>query len=321
MRYSLVLVLTVLCAVALAQPDTTTTDSIGSGLASFRKTFTRTTFQARTLQPVFDPANGDYWQSMGIMMVFGGICTILAILANILVPILLGFGLFGGAEPMEGFFRGPPRKRPYPSAHRAILVGLFFVFVAIVTTIVAFGYLSNTVFDSYFESSRSTIRDSRDGLYTKTVSMRDEFVKLQSLQGTQAKALLPTVISTLDTLVTTQSTAKNNTILRDVGRVNKVRTYLLDFIYALILLPPIMGFIGGLFLWKDCAGYSLSILWYMLVITWLAFTVHLPLSVMSGDVCNEITAYMKYGNSTNMTTVPTVDGSGIIQTRTLIFHN
>jgi hypothetical protein len=250
---------------------------------------------------------------MGVIAIFGGICTILAILANIAVPIVRGCGLIGGAEPMDGFHKGPPRKRPYPSSHRAILVAVFFVAFAIVTTIVAFGYMSNTVFDSYFESSRASIRDGRDRLYTDSVAMYVEFSYLQQLQGDNANPILPIIVSAFATLVQTQADAKNTTMVRDIGRVNKIRTFLLSFIYAIMLLPALLGLLGGLFIWKDCAQYSQSIAWYMLIVAWLAFTVHLPLSVMSGDVCNEMSNYMTYGNDTNTTIyVPTSNDDGLI---------
>lgn len=302
--------ITIILSFGSCYAQTSVINSVGRPLSSILNSLPRVTFTSVHLTPQFDPANGDYWQSMAVLAIFGAICTILSVIFSLVVPMITGCGLLGGNEPMEGFHRGIPRKRPYPSSHRTILVALFIIAAMVVSTIVAFGYMANNVMNSNFEAARVSIRDASNRLYNSSVQMYTEFQYLQQLQPSRPN--LDVIVNVLSTVVESQQALHNNTYIRDVGRINKVRYYLLCFVYAITLLPPILGLIGGIFVEKDCAQYSRSIAWYMLIIAWLAFTVHLPLTAMAGDACNEMSNYMSMGNSTANTTIPTSSNGGII---------
>ncbi|KAL0477697.1 hypothetical protein AKO1_013492 [Acrasis kona] len=294
------------------QDTTTTSNNIGRGVAPIRQSVKRTTFSTKSLPIQFDPSNGEYWESMGVLAMLGACLIVLSFVLMVMLPILTGFRLLGGAEPMVGFHRGRDRKKPYPSSHRTILLLLFVITFVLVTGVIGLCYTVNSVLMDDFEMARISVKSSQARLYKNTLEMYLVFLKLDVILNVTTSPELQTILNVMASLTSAQQEAMNNTLVRDVGRVNKVRSNVLYFVLAVMLLPSILGILGGSLVMHDCASVARTISWYSVLICWIVFTIHLPAASIGSDLCKEMNDYMAYGNSTNKITVPTSNNNDFI---------
>jgi hypothetical protein len=77
--------------------------AISRQIQAARRSFARTTFSGKSAPTDFDPSNGDYWQGLGTLSIFGLVCALLAIIFAATFLRFRRCGLFGGLEPQKYF--------------------------------------------------------------------------------------------------------------------------------------------------------------------------------------------------------------------------
>lgn len=101
--FSILLLNLLFCQLCTSQQfSDTTTDLISSRISFIRPLLPRINFKFQPVSPRFNAASWDYWESLGVLSVFGAVMSIIAILVSVLFYPIRKLGLCGGYEPMDG---------------------------------------------------------------------------------------------------------------------------------------------------------------------------------------------------------------------------
>jgi hypothetical protein len=216
----------------------------------------RATFTGKIIDARFDPNASDYLQSLGVLALFGGVCIVITLLWSFFFPLLRRMGFLGGSEPMIGCFRGPTRKKPYPKCQVITFKILTFIMLGLVIFLSVFGFVANDTVNKGVESSRSVLRDTALTLANQTVQIREQFAAIVQFSNTSDPQVL-LALQSLNDMASKQSNASSTTrtLMRDVGRGNKVRFAFLAGVLAFAILTPLLLVLSAIGNWKARENY------------------------------------------------------------------
>jgi len=138
-------------------------------------------------------------------------------------------------------------------------------------------------------------------VYNSTLYIQEDFISILTLRG-EPQSKIEIVNITLGALVDVQLNLLNESlpIFRDIGRIDKVRYVLLFIICSFAILVPVLTIVSGILCWKTMSLWSSTFGQNVLIVVWIAFTLHFAASIVLADFCREVDQYVvNFPNASN----------------------
>jgi len=256
-------------------------DYANNGIVSFQNSLPRINFHFQHVNSTFNPSNSNYIQSMFMFAIPCFIVAFLCLFGSCLFFCLrYCLNLCGGRQPKPEGYNFKQRFIP-----KQILIAVSLVTIACAV----FGFISDGGFNNAFDKLFSIIIDTMNSVVNIAEEIESDLSSIPDIDMNQVNDSIQPLINGVEVFKSVAIHAKS------VG--NEIDTYRLvavNIAFSIAGCSALFGLIGALInggvINIVMAAFASPALFFI----WLAFGVHLPLSVMLSDLCISVNSFTSH---------------------------
>jgi len=168
------------------------------------------------------------------------------------------------------------------------MLGLLVITAAVVAMCIM-GYVANADFGKGVDNFANTVVGVMDDVLKEIRDVMSKFKLASTLIGVPDYGA--EYLATIERDMTNVHSEVTDTRAL-VREVNRYRELGLNVIFGWSLFMAVLTFFGGLFRWKGFLNVFIALGYLALLLVWLMFAVHFPVSIVVGDLCRAVVSYI-----------------------------